>query len=43
MPAEAEVFSRLAPTALKRTREKAEKDLARKQSEESKAALTGAM
>ena len=43
MPAEAEVLSRPGQTALKRTSEKVEKLLARKQSEDSRAALTGAM
>jgi len=41
MPAEADVFSRPAQTALKRISEKALKDLAKKQTVESRAALIG--
>ena len=43
MPAEADVLSRLGPTALKRTSEKRLNDLAKKDNDESRAALTGAM
>ena len=43
MPAEAEVFSSEGQTALKRTCEKRLNDFARNASEESKAALMGAM
>src|SRR5687767_10323091 len=43
MPAEAEVLSSPAPTALNRTREKRLNDFARNASDESRAALTGAM
>ncbi len=43
VPAEAEVFKRPGATALKRTREKRLNDLARNESDESRAALIGAM
>ena len=43
IPADADVFSRPGATALKRTREKLLNDLARNASDESRAALIGAM
>jgi len=43
MPAEAEVFNRPGATALKRIRENRLNDLARNASDESSAALIGAM
>ncbi len=43
MPAEAEVFNSPGATALNRTREKRLNDLARNTSDESSAALIGAM
>src|SRR5688572_554745 len=43
MPAEADVFSNPAPTALNRTREKRLNDFAKNASDESSAAFTGAM
>ena len=43
IPADADVFRSPGQTALKRTLEKEEKLLARKQRDDSRAALTGAM